>query len=188
LEQSCSYILNADANDILFGGDLRSKSSPGTMFFKAVIQRCKPLFLQSPPDRQMHYVAELVGFATTRPARFLGYIPQMGMWRPLSFETAMKKTREALGDNTTLQAQLQIEMQSQPQFLTQQQLHVHPHALPESHLQIQQSPRAESPTFDNEITLATNHAVQIHHRRSSASQVNRTMTFDSKNSCPMDPN
>jgi hypothetical protein len=96
LDQACSYILNPDANDILFGGDDRTRLSPGNILFRSIIKRCKPLFLQSPPEKRNQYAAEIVGFITSRPGRFLGYLPDIGMWTPLPFEAAIQKTREDL--------------------------------------------------------------------------------------------
>ena len=99
-EQACSFILNPDANDVLFGSDDRSRLSPGNIFFKSIIRRCKPLFLESPPEKKMQYATEIVGFVTSRPGRFLGYIENMGMWIPLPFESAIEQTQEQLDDNT----------------------------------------------------------------------------------------
>jgi len=96
LDQACSYILNPDGNDILFGGDDRTRLSPGNIFFRSIIKSCKPLFLQSPPEKRNQSAAEIVGFITSRPGRFLGYLPDIGMWTPLPFEAAIQKTREDL--------------------------------------------------------------------------------------------
>jgi len=96
LDQACAYILNPSINDVLFDGDLRSKSSPGTVFFMEIVKKCKPMYITSAPEKRKQYAAEIVGFATSRPARFLGYIPHMGMWTPLSFEDAIQKTTEAI--------------------------------------------------------------------------------------------
>ena len=106
-EQACAFILNPDAHDVLFGCDDRSRLSPGNIFFKSIIRRCKPLFLQSPAEKKMQYATEIVGFVTSRPGRFLGYIENMGMWIPLPFESAIEHTQEHLDASTGEVIQMQ---------------------------------------------------------------------------------
>lgn len=131
-EQACSFILNPDPNDVLFGSDCRSQLSPGNIFFKSIIRRCKPLFMQSSPDKKTQYATEIVGFVTSRPGRFLGYIENMGMWIPLPFESAIDQTQQQLDDSSN---DLVIEFQDYLPTFPKQNGTV---ALPPHHLIIHQ--------------------------------------------------
>jgi hypothetical protein len=96
LKQACAFILNPDPGDVLFGRKDLSRLSLGNMYFKSIINRCKPLYMQSSTEDKLNYAVEIVGIVTSRPGRFLGNIEAMGMWVPLSFDSAIEKTQKYL--------------------------------------------------------------------------------------------
>lgn len=100
-DQACAFILAPETNDVLFGKFDKSMISPGNMFYKMIVAKCRPLYVQSTPDRQYQYAAEIVGFITSRPGRFLGYCEDVGMWMPLPFELAIEKTQEMLDNDAS---------------------------------------------------------------------------------------
>jgi hypothetical protein len=100
-DQACIFILAPETNDVLFGKFDRAMISPGNMFYKMIVAKCRPLYVQSTPDRRSQYPAEIVGFITSRPGRFLGYCQGVGMWMPLPFELAIEKTQEMLDNDSS---------------------------------------------------------------------------------------
>jgi len=100
-DQACIFILAPETNDVLFGKFDRAMISPGNMFYKMIVAKCRPLYAQSTPDRRSQYAAEIVGFITSRPGRFLGYCQGVGMWMPLPFELAIEKTQEMLDNDSS---------------------------------------------------------------------------------------
>jgi hypothetical protein len=96
LQQACAFILNPDPGDVLFGRKDLSRLSPGNMYFKSIINSCKAVYMQSSTEDKLNYAVEIVGIVTSRPGRFLGNIEEMGMWMPLSFDSAIEKTQKHL--------------------------------------------------------------------------------------------
>jgi hypothetical protein len=96
LQQACSFILHPDTNDVLFDRQDVSMLSPGNMYFKSIIDKCKSVYMKSTPENKLNCAVEIVGIVTSRPGRFLGNIEEMGMWTPLSFDSAIEKTQKYL--------------------------------------------------------------------------------------------
>ena len=117
--QACAFILAPETNDVLFGKFDKSMISPGNMFYKMIVAKCRPLYVQSTPDRQYQYAAEIVGFITSRPGRFLGYCEDVGMWMPLPFELAIEKTQEMLDNDASDFIALSREPVSPPPAVAQ---------------------------------------------------------------------
>jgi len=99
LQQACAFILHPDTNDVLFDRHDVSMLSPGNMYFKSIIDKCQSAYMQATPEHKLNYAVEIVGIVTARPGRFLGDIEEMGMWVPLSFDSAIEKTQRHLSGN-----------------------------------------------------------------------------------------
>jgi hypothetical protein len=67
------------------------------MYFRSIVHNFKEFHTApSSPEKEIEMAVEIVGLVISRRSRFLAYVKGMGMWMPLTFQNAVKKTRQLL--------------------------------------------------------------------------------------------
>lgn len=90
-EQICDHVLHPIvASDVLFGGDLAIRYGPGNLMFKTKVKIYKDQYRRAAPDLRIQIASEIFNSVDSQLGRFLVYIENTGMWRPLPFEKALQ--------------------------------------------------------------------------------------------------